>query len=831
MGSLLLEPDDIMDLNDGSSIFRNITTVCMLATRVQSKGIYFGNNPLQFSAPLLFLQLSLASAVIVATALLLKPLGQPVMVSHILGGIILGPSLFGGSSEFTSAIFPLRSLILLDTVAAFGFMFHVFQIGVQMDPWVIMKTGKKAVGIGISVVLVPLLVSVTCASLLANFSSIDQSIASSLPIVAVAESVLAFPVLARFLLELKILNSEFGRLALSSSMISGLFSFSLMTITVLWRQEPGKLFKMLATVFTGIVLVMVIVFVLRPAVLWVVRLNPDGELMGEECIFAVFLSVLVAGFLSQATSLNIIFGPLILGMVLPAGPPLGSALVEKLDIMISWMFMPIYFVKNGLVMDIFAIQLKNFAVVLFVILVSCTAKFFGAFLPSLYCKMPLRDALSLGLVMNAQGIIELGLFRMLKRKKLIDGDAFAVMCTSMLLITGAITPLIRYLYNPSRRYVVYRRRTILHSRPNSELRVLVCIHDQENVPTIVNLIEATNPTKRSPLVVYVIHLLELVGRATPLLIPHKLSKRPSSNGAASPSERIVNAFRHYEQGNQEAVSVQPFTSVSPYATMHDDICLLALDMRTSLVIIPFHKQYATSDMLESSKIGFRVVNNNVLNKAPCSVGILVHQGLLIGSWSALASRSPYRVAVLFLGGADDREALALGARMAGHPNVNLTMVWLLENGNINSHDTRERKLDNEVVGEFRLSMARNDRVMYIEEVVMDGSGTAAVLRSMENNYELIMVGRHHDKGSPLTSGLTDWNEYTELGVIGDILASTDFNGKTTVLVVQQHTIIGAGLHENQESQKAHFRELNLNMAQEALEDEADDAPIQRRSYV
>lgn len=44
----------------------------------------------------------------------------------------------------------------------------------------------------------------------------------------------------------------------------------------------------------------------------------------------------------------------------------------------------------------------------------------------------------------------------------------------------------------------------------------------------------------------------------------------------------------------------------------------------------------------------------------------------------------------------------------------------------------KRKLDNELVSEFRVITAGNHRVMYIEEVVVDGSGTVAVIRSVTN---------------------------------------------------------------------------------------------------
>lgn len=381
----------------------------------------------------------------------------------------------------------------------------------------------------------------------------------------------------------------------------------------------------------------------------------------------------------------------------------------------------------------------------------------------------------------------------------------------MLLLNTTAPPLIRYLYDPSRRYAVYNQRTVMHLADNSELRVVACIHDQENVPTMISLLEAINPSKRSPVAIYVLHLIELVGRSNPLLIPHKLSKRPSSK--ASLSKSIVNAFRLFEQSYSGIVSVHPFTAISPYVTMHDEICTMALDKRASLIILPFHETYNTTYGWEAFKKRVKKMNDNILDMAPCSIAIIIDRGLLHNSRPMLATLSSYRVAILFLDGADDREALAIGARMAGQPNINITMVRLLENGSIVSDNSMERKLDNEVVSKFRLNMAGNNQFKYIEEVAKDGTGTAAVLRSMKNNYELIIVGRRHKKKSPLILGLMGLDEETELGEVGYILASSDFRGNNSILVVQQHSIVWDA------------KDFTVDMSRE--EDEAEHLPMYR----
>lgn len=364
----------------------------------------------------------------------------------------------------------------------------------------------------------------------------------------------------------------------------------------------------------------------------------------------------------------------------------------------------------------------------------------------------------------------------------IDKETFTSMCISMLIITGAVSPLVKRLYDPSRRYAAYGSRSVMLSKWESELRVLVCLHDHHDVPVAIDLLEALHPNKKSPLAVYLLHQIELVGRATPLFISHKLSEMSSS--IASPSEQVINAFRCYEKTSNGLVSVYPFTAISPSVTMHDDICSLALDKKTSLAIIPFYKLFRADGTVDSYRSAGKIMSKSGMNQAPCSVAILVNRGFLKTSRLSSSSWSLYRVAILFLGGDDDREALAIAERICGHPNVRLTLIRLVSRNYMNE-SAQEKRADNESLREFRHRMEGNYRVMYIEEVVMDGSGTIAVIRSMENNYELVLVGKNHDPESPLVSGLQDWNKLRELGEIGDILVSADFMGDTTILVVQQ----------------------------------------------
>jgi hypothetical protein len=163
-------------------------------------------------------------------------------------------------------------------------------------------------------------------------------------------------------------------------------------------------------------------------------------------------------------------------------------------------------------------------------------------------------------------------------------------------------------------------------------------------------------------------------------------------------------------------------------------------------------------------------------------------------FSAIASRgTPLNVAVLFFGGPDDRESLALAGRMANHVGIEICVVRLLpRKGNtsirsINSEDAevREQYIDEQCLGEFaeRSTLAVFE---YREHVVGNTEETVEIIRRVDlEGKDLLIVGKEQGVvGSRLTAGMTEWSEFPELGPIGDLLASADFGATSSVLIIK-----------------------------------------------
>ncbi|GLT65766.1 hypothetical protein SLA2020_381790 [Shorea laevis] len=322
---------------------------------------------------------------------------------------------------------------------------------------------------------------------------------------------------------------------------------------------------------------------------------------------------------------------------------------------------------------------------------------------------------------------------------------------------------------------------MMHCRHNTELRVLACIHRQDDIAAVTKLLAISSPSRESPLAVYVLHLIELVGRASPIFISHQMHNKTVSN--SSYSDNVILAFNHFEQDNQGVVSVNVFTSITPLKFMHDDICILGLDKRTSLIVLMFHRKWSIDGFVESEDSTMRTLNCTMLEIAPCSVGILVDRGHL--GRSMILSESSCSVAMIFLGGNDDREAFIFAKRMANHSKIILTVVHFVAASSDGDDTHWDKFVDNEILKDVKLNNMGDEYVIFLEEIVKDGPHMAWLARSMVNKYDLIIVGRRHNVKSSLTSGLAQWSEFPELGIMGDLLASSDLNSGTSIFVVQQ----------------------------------------------
>ncbi|KAI3665320.1 hypothetical protein L6452_43944 [Arctium lappa] len=343
--------------------------------------------------------------------------------------------------------------------------------------------------------------------------------------------------------------------------------------------------------------------------------------------------------------------------------------------------------------------------------------------------------------------------------------------------------------------------------PMKELIVLACVHSPHPVTTMVQLVVSLRGSEDVPITPYLMHLVELPEKAEDDSPCHKHQEDEFSDDEDHGADDAVEINEAVDIFTAETKIVfHQVKNVSPYLSMFQDVCELADDICASIIILPFHKHQRIDGKLEKDKEAIRIMNQKVLRDAQCSVAVLIDRGHNAMASEVAASEPLQHVATLFFGGHDDREALGLSKRLSTHDHMNLTIIRFLPTSikDVNKRLSVSHKGDDVLVAavtngteidgadrsalnNFYHSYVTSGKAGFIEKYVDNGAQTAMVLRDMAETYSMFIVGKGGGRvDSPLTTGMSDWEECLELGIVGDFLSSSEFDNGGSVLVIQQH---------------------------------------------
>nr|GMC91828.1 cation/H(+) antiporter 20 [Ipomoea batatas] len=765
----------------------------MTAIKTASDGAWQGQNPLNFALPLLIVQTTLVIVVSRFFAFVLKPLRQPKVIAEILGGVILGPSAFGRNQEYMQTIFPEWSTPILETVASIGLLFFLFMVGLELDLSSLRRNGRSAFCIAAAGISLPFVFGIGITFLFRRVvqGADEVGFAPYSVFMGVALSITAFPVLARILAELKLLTTDVGQTAMAAAAFNDVAAWVMLALAVALAGNGGGAAAHKSPVIpvyvllSGVAFVVFMMVVIRPAMKWVARrCSPEHEAVEEAYVCLTLAGVMVSGFITDLIGIHSIFGAFVFGLTIPKGSDFSERLILRIEDFVSGLLLPLYFASSGLKTDVAKIcGAEAWGLLVLVITAACGGKIIGTFLVAMLCKAPARESLTLGLLMNTKGLVELIVLNIGKEKKVLNDEVFAILVLMALFTTFITTPTVMAIYQPARgvTHCTHPQLQSPSAAKDDELRVVACLHGSGNVSSLINLVDLIRPTK-SRLKLYVMHLVELTERSSSIVMLQRFQKNGFPLiGRLLPGARrrlhdlVAVAFR------AGGVSVRPATAVSPLPTMHADICQMAEEKRAFM--------------------GWRGVNQMVLKEAPCSVALLVDRAYGEAGFLETREKSDgveggpgavaQRVCVVFIGGADDREALVLGGRMAEHPAVRVKVIQFVEKQEVEKSDLnkcwtadleKEKEVDERAMEGF---LRRWNGVVEYQVKETSNIVDAVLTIGRSGDYDLLVVGIGRRPSKMVAELAERPAEHPELGPIGDLLASSGEGVVSSVLVIQQ----------------------------------------------
>ncbi|KAJ4831739.1 hypothetical protein Tsubulata_031011 [Turnera subulata] len=757
-------------------------------------------NPLFEAAPF-FTNLAVIIFLIRIFFLLFSLVRLPRFLAEIVGALVLGTSVFGTQDWTSIFLRPPAHTQAIETMGEIGLTYYMFFVGLEMDLTSLRNLEKKVMCNVAAGIVFSLVAGTGLYFLIIHFTHGQISAHTLGPLFfGACLTVTSFPDLARILSDLKILYTNVGRMALSSAFLNDLASwvFVILTIGFSNGQGSGPFISVAAT----IIFLFICWFGIRPILKSIIPSIHSGDNYSDAYLYCIFFGVLVFGFIGDACGTHSMVGGFTFGLIMPPGE-LQTKITRQLEEFATGILLPFYFVTVAMRSNFEYLPLEILDLVVVVVL-ACSVKVVITFIVSLFCGMSLREGLTLGILMNTKGILSLIMLN-IGREKALHFQIYLIMMIILMAMTLMVKPLPYLIYcNRANDFKEHNQRTIENIIDHADFRVLLCIHDLHSIAGLTNLLEYSNSSKQSPIIVFAVHLVELTGRTTAMMIVHDktLTSTDKDHRPSYDKKNVDPVIKTLEEFEKRGLveSVLPLTVVSPYDTMHEDICNLAQDKLTSLILIPFNKPSRSNGIhcVHNHKFSsIQKVIQNLLKKAPCSVGILIDRGIGLATLMHDGidyQRQQLRVVMLFCGGPDNREALAYSYRMAGCPNVNLTVIRLVPGrgaedmiGDVKDFEM-EQSIDDEYVNEFKFRTMCDSSIVYGEKVVDNAEELMKVIANVfdDFSFNLCIVGKGENLITPFSEGLSEWMECEELGALGDYLSMSSFAQSASILVIKKY---------------------------------------------
>lgn len=405
------------------------------------------------SSEVLFHVLLALAVVIVAGRLLgslCKRFGQPAVVGEVVAGILLGPSLLGWVAPQVSAfLLPPTVSPYLTVIAQVGIILFMFLVGLRLDTSAVRKRIHAVVAISHASIVAPFILgSLFSLWLYPRVSSPQVPFTTFALFMGVAMSVTAFPVLARILAERQMSQTRIGAIALACAAVDDVTAWCLLALVVgIAQSNPSS-----AAITVGLTLAYLafMVWVVRPAGLWLARWHERPGRRGQDSLALLCVALLLSGLATEAIGIHALFGAFLLGAVIPHDSALAKSVIEKLEDIVVVLFLPAFFALTGMRTEIGLLTgLEQWLACGLIVVVATAGKFGGTLAAARLTGLGWRDAASLGALMNTRGLMGLIVLHVGLDLGVLSPLLFAMMVLMALVTTLMTTPLMQWLAVPS----------------------------------------------------------------------------------------------------------------------------------------------------------------------------------------------------------------------------------------------------------------------------------------------------------------------------------------------------------------------------------------------
>ena len=657
-------------------------------------------------------------------------LGQPAVLGEILAGIFLGPSLLGNLiPSLHGWIIPDTEIqkSLLEVITLIGAIFLLLITGLETDLQLIKHHAKKTLGIAFG----ELPFSLVCGfafgffipdSLLINP---DQRIIFAL-FIAIAISLSAIPVIAKVLMDLKLIRRDIGQITLAVGMFDDTVAWILLSIVL--GLLGGGVVSVGAIGFSFLKVILffgISFFAGKTIVKYLVEVAQNKIISRDKILTLIIVVAFGLGALAQAIKLEAVLGAFIAGIIFSQLPSVPKESINKIESVTFGIFAPIFFAGAGLkvnIIDLFRADLIVIGVSL--IAVTIISKFIGAYIGArLFAKTDHWTALSFGAGLNARGAIQIIVATI--------GLSFGVLTQeiySLIIITAVVTSLMA---------PVMLRWTLSHVKPEAAEIKRLQMEEQlkdnilNKVHRVLLPVRKREISKATPAKLIEARILERLGRKTDLNVTlFTISNETEKTESQSYLNTLGEFFTKFPVNKKVIVNDKALESILDEVKKDYDLLVVGATERNK-----------NSDML------FNPIVDNLVRLSPCA-SIVVQSSDVSEDWR------PSRILVPTNGSMASKRAAEVAFGIAYHEHDQVHILNVIEGKQgYSSMDIegslKERRLTfaHQTVEALK-KLGESLNVNTFTEIEIGEEPDSVILKmSSEKNFDLIILGTDVRPGS------------------------------------------------------------------------------------
>ena len=480
-----------------------------------AKGLPLGNFNLfktsilsNIAEPAAMLLLQIISILFVSRifGFLFAKMGQPTVIGEILAGIVLGPSLLGyfypDAFHFLFAAKSLGNLYILSQV---GLILFMFTIGMELNISELREKLGETYVISHASIIIPYFLGMLLAYFVyGEFAAGHTDFLSFALFIGISMSITAFPVLARIVQEKGLSKTHLGTIAIASAANDDVTAWCILA-AVIAIAKTGSFVSSLYTIAFSILYVLVMLLVIRPFLKRVGNIYSNSEVLNKSVVAFLLLILIVSAWLTQIIGIHALFGAFLAGVVMPQLPNFRKLIIDKIEDVSVTLLLPLFFVFTGLRTEIGLLNTPYlWSICGLFILVAITGKFVGGAFSARILGETWKDSLSIGVLMNTRGLMELIVLNIGYEMGILPPPIFVMLVIMALVTTFMTTPalsIINHLFpakDIEEEYISHQSQGIF--------KAIIALGNPENGKTLLNVAKTVLDGTKNSLAVTVLHI-------------------------------------------------------------------------------------------------------------------------------------------------------------------------------------------------------------------------------------------------------------------------------------------------------------------------------------